>query len=114
MQLQKHPLSFIHKIKSLLSTTSFLSCSPTAQNTTVSLDKLTFTDYEDFGKCEYRFGKFSWSKNDSNYLDVKLTVFKKGDSKELRLGPKSYTEKNRYQPVYAIEESVGRCSRKHC
>ena len=56
-----------------------------AYNTTASLDKLTCTDYVDFGKCEDRFGQFSWSKNDSNFLDVKLKVFKKDDDKEYRL-----------------------------
>ena len=39
----------------------------------------------EFGKCQDRFRQFSWSKNDSNYLDVKLKVFKKDDNKEFRL-----------------------------
>ena len=39
----------------------------------------------DFGKGQDRFGHFSWSKNDPNYLDVKLKVFKKDDNKEFRL-----------------------------
>ena len=56
-----------------------------ADNTTASLDKLTCTDYVDFGKCQDRFGQFSGSKNDSNYLDVKLKVFRKDDKKEFRL-----------------------------
>ena len=83
-QLQNHSSDFIHKNKSLLSATSILSCSPIAYNTTASLDKLTCTDYVDIGKCQERFGQFSWSKNDSNYLDVKLKVFKKSDNRELR------------------------------
>ena len=56
-----------------------------AYNTTPSMDKLTCTDYVDFGKCQDRFGRISWSKNDSNYLDVKLKVFRKDDKKEFRL-----------------------------
>ena len=56
-----------------------------AYNTTASLDKLTCTDYVDFGKCQDRFGQFSWSKNNSNYLGVKLKVFRKDDKKEFRL-----------------------------
>ena len=56
-----------------------------AYYTIASLDKLTCTDYVDFGKCQDRFGQFSWSKNDSNHLDVKLKVFKKDDNKEFRL-----------------------------
>ena len=47
-----------------------------AYNTTASLDKLTCTDYVDFGKCQDKFGRSSWSKIDSNYLDIKLKVFK--------------------------------------
>ena len=56
-----------------------------AYNTTASLDKLTCTDYVDFGKCQDRLGQFFWSKNDSNYLDVKIKVFRKDDKKEFRL-----------------------------
>ena len=85
MQLENHSLTFIHKNKSLLSATGILSRSPRAYNTTASLDKLTCTDYVDFGKCQDRFGQFSWSKNDSNHLDVKLKVIKKDDNKEFRL-----------------------------
>ena len=49
--------------------------------TTETLDKLACTDYVDFGKRQDRFGRFSWSKNDSNYLDIKLKVFKREDKK---------------------------------
>ena len=86
IQFQIHSLIFIHKNKSLLSATSFLSCSPMAYYTTASLDKLTCTDYVDFGKCQGRFGRFSWTKNDYNYLDIKLKVFKREDKNaEFRL-----------------------------
>ena len=50
-----------------------------AYNTTETLDKLSCTDYVDFGKCQDRFGRFSWSKNDSNYLEIKPKVFKRED-----------------------------------
>ena len=85
MQLQNHSLAFFHKNKSFLSATSVLSRSPMAYNTTAALDKLTCTDYVDFGKCQDRFGQFSRSKNDLNYLGVKLKLFKKDDKKEFRL-----------------------------
>ena len=85
MQLQNHSLTFIHKNKSLLSATSILSRSAIAYNTTGSLDKLTCNDYVDFGKCQDRFGRFSWSKKDSNYFNVKLNLLKKDDNKEFRL-----------------------------
>ena len=74
------------KINSLLSATSILSRSLMAYNTTETLDKLTCTDYVDFGKCQDRFGRIFWSKNDSNFLDIKLNVFKREDKNaELRL-----------------------------
>ena len=53
-----------------------------AYNTTASLDKLTCSDYVVFGKCQDRFEQISWSENGSNYLDVKLKVFRKDDKKE--------------------------------
>ena len=53
-----------------------------AYNTTASMDKLTCTDYVDFGKCPDRFGQFSWSKWDFNYLNLKLTNF---NNKKFRL-----------------------------
>ena len=57
-----------------------------AYNTTATLDKLTCTDYVDFGKCQDRFGRISWSKNSFDYLDVKLKVFKREDKNaEFRL-----------------------------
>ena len=80
-------LSF-SKINSHFSASSILSRSPMAYNTTETLDKLACTDYVDFGKCQDRFGQFSWSKNDSNYLDIKLKVFKREDKNaEFRLRP---------------------------
>ena len=74
-------LSF-SKIISLLSATSVLSRSPLTYNTAAFLDKLACTDYVDFGKSQDRFGRFSWTKNDSNYLDIKLKVFKREDKNE--------------------------------
>ena len=57
-----------------------------AYNTTASLDKLTSTDFVDFGKSSDRFGRFSWTKNDPIYLDIKLKVFKREDENaEFRL-----------------------------
>ena len=85
MQLQNHSLTFIHKNKSLLSATTILTRSPKAYNTTASLDKLTCTEYVKFGKRQDSFGRFSWSKNDSKNLDIKLKVFKKDDNREFGL-----------------------------
>ena len=77
MQVQNRSLAFIHKIKSLPPATSILSRSPLAHNTTATLDKPTCTNYVVLGKCQERFGRILWSKNDSNYLDNKLKVFKR-------------------------------------
>ena len=84
MQLQNYSLTFFHKNESLLSTTSLFG-PPMVYNTTASFDKLSCTDYVNFGKCQDRFGQFSWSKKDSNYWDEKLKVFKEDDNKEVRL-----------------------------
>ena len=57
-----------------------------AYNTTETLDKLACTNNVDFRKCKDRFGRISWSKNDSNYLEIKLKVFKREDKNaEFRL-----------------------------
>ena len=84
LELQNHSLTFNHKNKSLLLAISLPSRSPMAYNTTSSSSKLTCTDYVDCGKCHERFGQFSWSKTDSNWLDVKLKICKKDDNKEFR------------------------------
>ena len=71
-----------------------------AYNTTASLDKLTCTGYVDFGKCQDRFERLFWSKNDSNYLDIKLKVFRQDDKKEFRLVQNLTMGKGSFQPVY--------------
>ena len=40
----------------------------------------------DLDKCQERFGQFSWTRNDSKYLDIKLRVFKReSEDAEFRL-----------------------------
>ena len=56
-----------------------------AYNTTATLDKLACTNYVDFGKCQDRFGRSSWSKNYFDYLDVKLRMFERDENKQFRL-----------------------------
>ena len=51
LQLQNLLYISFTKNRSFLLATSFLFCSPMAQDTTASLDKLSCTDYVDFGKC---------------------------------------------------------------
>ena len=80
-KLRKAALKSFFSFHSLkyFSATSILPRSSMAYNITASLDKLTCTDYVDFGKSLDRFGRFSWSKNDCNYLDMELKVFKRED-----------------------------------
>ena len=58
LPIQNQSLTFIHKNKSFPPATSILSPSPMAYITTASLDKLTCTNYVDYGKCQDRFGQF--------------------------------------------------------
>ena len=114
LQFQISFLTFIHKIISLRSATTILYRSPMAYNTTASYDKLTCTDYVEFRKCQDSFGQFSWSKNRSTCLDVKLKVFKKDDNKEFRVVQNPSTgevhfnqfKRSRNQPVNAAEKPV--------
>ena len=66
----------------------------------------------DFGKCQDRFGSFSWTKNDSNYLDIKLKVFKREDknaefrlTQNLSVGEADFNQfiRQRYQLVVAAD-----------
>ena len=73
-----------------------------AYNTTASLDKLTCTDYVDFRKSSDRFRRFSRTKNDCNYLDIKLKVFKREDKnveiqlrQNLSMGEADFNQFNR-------------------
>ena len=81
-----HCSTFILKNQLAVSATRILSRSPMAYNTTKTLDKLACTDDVDFDKNQDRLGRFSWSTNDSNYLDNKIKMFKREDQNaELRL-----------------------------
>ena len=57
----------------------------TTYNTTATLDELACTNYVDFGKCQDRFGRTSWSKKTFVYLDLKLKMFKKDENKQFPL-----------------------------
>ena len=70
-------------------------------NASASLDILTCNDYVDFGKNQNRFGNFSWSKNNSTYLDVKL---KERRQQKLSPGPNALVGRGRFKPVDTIEE----------
>ena len=111
LQLRNHFLSFNHKNKPFFSSTSILSRSPIAYNATAFLEKLTCTEYVDFGKCQCRFGQCFWFKKDSNCFDVKLQVFKKDDNNSIRLVQNLKNGRSRFQTVHAIGESAGDCSR---
>ena len=74
-----HVLLFIYIKIVLLSSPNNKIETEMFSNTTANLDKVAHTDYVDFGKCQERFARFSWTRNDSNYLDSKLKVFKRED-----------------------------------
>ena len=87
-----------------------------AYNTTETLDKLACTDYVDFGKSQDRFGRFSWTKNDSNYLDIKLKVLRREDKnadfrlrQNLSTGEADFNQfiRQRNQPVVAADNFLG-------
>ena len=76
------------------------------------MDKLTCTDYVDFVKCQERFGRFLWTKNDSNYLDIKLKVLRRKDKnaefqlrQNLSMGEADFNQLNRQrnQLVFSAE-----------
>ena len=86
-----------------------------AYNTTASLDKLTCTDYVEVGKSLDRFGRFSWTKNDSNYMDIKLKVFTREDKnaefrlrQNLSMGEADFNQfiRQRNQLVVAAKNSL--------
>ena len=54
-------------------------------NITTTSNKLACSDYVDFGKCQDRFGRISWSNNSFDYLDVKLKVLKRDERQQFRL-----------------------------
>ena len=115
LQILNHFLTFIHKIKKILSATSILSYSPImAFNITASLDNLTCTVFVDFEKCQDRFGQLSWSKKDSNSLDVKLQCFQERGQQRVPTCTKTFNGRSRLQPLHAIEKSAGHSSRNLC
>ena len=76
------------------------------------MEKLTCTDYVDFGKCQDKFVRFSWSKKDANYLDIKLKVFKREDKsaefwlrQNFSMGEADFNQfiRQRNQLVYAAD-----------
>ena len=114
LQLQNHPLSFIHKNKSILLATSNIFRSPMAYNTTASLDKLTFTNSADFGKMLRQIRLIFLVQKWFQLLGCENQNFQEIRQQRVRNVPKSYNGRSRVQPVYAIEESADHCSRKIC
>ena len=101
---------FMDRKYSLLSaTTSMISHSPMADNTTASLDKITCPNYVDFVNCRKRLGQFSCFKTDSNFLDNNLKLIKIHDNRE---SSKCHIGKSRFQLVHTIEASADHCSKK--
>ena len=98
-----------------------------AYNTTETLDKQAWTDYVDFGKSQDRFGRFSWTKNDSNYLDINLKRLQREDknaefrlTQNLSMGEADFNQfiRQRNQLVVAADNFLREQSRQffnlHC
>ena len=83
-----------------------------AYNTTASLDKLTCTNYVDFGKSLDRFGRFSWIKKDSNYMGFKLKMLKRGEKCRILTETKTFNGRIWFQPVYSTNKPTSCCSRQ--
>ena len=49
-----------------------------------TLDKSLCLDFVDFGKHQNRFGRFSWTKNEKNYLEIHFKVFRKDIANEFK------------------------------
>ena len=85
-QLQNQSSTFILENNSLLPGNSVLSGQP---------ERFSFLGQANLNwlcrvpELSGRFGSFSWSKNDSNYLDGNLNVFKAGKNRDFQLVQKS-------------------------
>ena len=112
MQLQNQSSTFLHKSKSLLSATSLLSRSPMVYIITASWDKLTCTDYVDFGKCQGTFGRLSWARNDSNYLGVKLKVFKEDNNREFQLAQNLIMGEADFNQILRLKNQLVKAEKK--
>ena len=104
-------LNFNQKHLLLLPPTSILSRSTMAYNTTNSLNKLSCTNYVDFGESHNDLDNFLSLKG-MQILECKSESFQEKSQRRLHTGTKSYNGRGRLQPVHAIEESTGHCSRK--
>ena len=80
LPIQNPSSTFIHKNKSLVSTSSLLSRSAMAYNTSAPLEKLNYTDRVEFGICQDRFGQFVSTKM-IRITWMKLKVSEKDDNK---------------------------------
>ena len=81
-------LSIIVKNYSLPPAASVLPLSAMAQNTFAFLHKLICTNFVDFRKSEDKFGRFSLSKKDSNYLNLNQhQVLKRDRNRDFRRVP---------------------------
>ena len=82
----KLQLSFA-KNESLFSAASVLLGRPklTAYNNTSLQDKLTCNNFVDSVKGQHRIGNLSWSLSDSDFLDIKLNIFRQNDNRDISL-----------------------------
>ena len=62
-----------------------------ACGSTATLDKLDSTDYMDIGNWQEIFAQFSWTENDSKYLDIKLKCSRKKTKKQNFVWDKNFS-----------------------
>ena len=101
------------KINSIPSATSILSRSLMAYNTTETLDKLACTDYVDFRRSQDILELISCIAKDSNYLDIKLEVFKREvKNAQIRLRQNLTMGETDFNQFIRQKKSTSCCSRQ--
>ena len=105
MLFQNHSLTFIHRKK----ITSFsyqhsILLTHGLQHYCL-LGQANLYHLRGLDKCQHSFGEFLWSKNDSEYLDVKLEVFKKDDNEEILLVPNITMRKPDFKQFIRLRNS---------
>ena len=82
-------------------------------NTTATLDKLSCTDYVDFGKCQERFGRFSWTQK---WLQIvgywTKSVQERTQKCRISTETISFNGRSWFQPFYLTKNSASYCSRQ--
>ena len=85
-----------------------------AYNTTDPLEKLTYGSFVGLQKCNDKFGKFSWFKTDSHYLEVNLKLFKKDDNRHFRLVQNLTVGEADFSPLMQLRNQLVLAAENFC